>query len=140
MEKKFSDVAARLRRCIYAGHTNAAGFASDIGISEITLHSAYLSGRSMPGGDLLRRMALIGVNVHWLLTGEGLPPEPTEPEVQTHVAELRAKLEYWERWLRIYAGARREIAERVERELAIERGVSYNAAAEPTQKPQGKQK
>lgn len=50
------------------GSQTALADAIDMGRSRI---SDYTSGRRVPGGDVLAKLAAAGLNVNWLLTGEG---------------------------------------------------------------------
>lgn len=45
-------------------------FAEQIGVSE-RAYQGYEAGRSVPGGNAIEGIARAGINVNWLLTGEG---------------------------------------------------------------------
>lgn len=45
-------------------------FAKLIGVTPQKI-SAYTSGVNLPNGETLQKIARVGINVHWLLTGEG---------------------------------------------------------------------
>ncbi|GMU86289.1 MAG: hypothetical protein AMXMBFR48_15310 [Ignavibacteriales bacterium] len=53
-------------------------FAENLGISQQSLTSAYLSGRSLPGAELLLKLVNMGCDITWLLTGQERtsPPAP----------------------------------------------------------------
>lgn len=68
-----SAVAKRFRLIVerFAEHLGSKQeFARAINISPSKL-SIYMSGGYLPSSETLQRIAKIGVNVHWLLTGEG---------------------------------------------------------------------
>lgn len=46
-------------------------FAEALNISQQTLSSGYLNGRSLPGAELLLQLQTLGCDIKWLLTGEG---------------------------------------------------------------------
>lgn len=56
-------------------------FSEAIGISPQHLQ-AYLTGRSNPGSEILEKIGKLGVNIHWLVTGEG------EMEFQTPESQI----------------------------------------------------
>lgn len=65
------EIAGRLklfRREHFDNLTSKLARALDI--SSQALHSGYLSGRSIPGPELLIRLEKLGCNIIWLLTGE----------------------------------------------------------------------
>jgi len=62
-------------------------FAEAIGINKQQMQ-VYLSGKSKPGADTLEKIAAIGINVQWLLTGEGeMEIKPASEEIKTLRAE-----------------------------------------------------
>jgi len=65
-----SDVAERLQKIReYLGETQKS-MAAAIGLSESTWQKCELSGR-LPKDTALKRIAKRGVDIHWLLTGDG---------------------------------------------------------------------
>lgn len=93
----------RLREFIEVRHGKKRGaqaaFAEAIGMSDSQV-SDYVTGRREPGPVVLTKFASAGLNIHWLLTGEGEmeanPPsagamEPVDMEGLRR-AEIRAKV------------------------------------------------
>lgn len=68
-------------------------FSDAIGISPQHLQ-AYLTGRSSPGSEILEKIGKLGVNIHWLVTGEGemefQKPENEIIELKEENKKLRA--------------------------------------------------
>lgn len=60
--------------------------------------SAYINGGRIPSGDVLKKFAAIGMNINWLLTGEGdmvgnnIPElaQPAPPRIHPDDIELIA--------------------------------------------------
>lgn len=77
-----SDFSSRLKFAIsnYAvGAITYKSFASLIDIPYRTLQN-YLSGERSPNLEALEKLAKNGINIHWLITGEGTPYRATELE------------------------------------------------------------
>jgi len=68
-------------------------FSEAIGISPQHLQ-AYLTGRSNPGSEKIEKIGKLGVNIHWLVTGEGemefQKPENEIIELKEENKKLRA--------------------------------------------------
>lgn len=85
--EQMKGVALRLRAFIdknYEGKWTV--FAREIGAAAGAV-KAWLGGTSWPGGQALASMAAVGLDVHWLVTGNKLEPEKQEPENQASSAE-----------------------------------------------------
>jgi transcriptional regulator with XRE-family HTH domain len=48
-----------------------AAFAEELGIAPSQLQN-HITGNRFPKDDMLEKIAALGCNIHWLLTGEGL--------------------------------------------------------------------
>lgn len=68
------DISSRLRKFIAENYGSIKEFATLMGMKDTNLHQAYLSGKSVPGGEMLLKLANLGCDVHWLLTGEEKKP------------------------------------------------------------------
>lgn len=64
------DLGARIKQFAKAAYGTQTALAKEIGTTSGQL-SDYVSGRKSPGTEILRRLAIAGLNIHWLLTGEG---------------------------------------------------------------------
>lgn len=67
-----------------------SAFARAIDLQPNSLHSNYFAGRHFPGAEMLIKLHLMGCDVTWLLTGEGLPPEPDKDELDRWYAVCKA--------------------------------------------------
>ena len=94
MERK--DVASRLRRFGTGKFGKMAGFASALGITPQALHSTYLTGRSLPGGEMSLKLLIFGVDLNWLFSGHGRPPDPSPEEVDEYLKNLKEQIEYFQ--------------------------------------------
>lgn len=77
-----SDFSTRLRFAITnyaAGAISYKSFAGLIDIPYRTLQN-YLSGERSPNLEALEKLAANGINIHWLVTGQGTPYTITELE------------------------------------------------------------
>ncbi|MGG7517669.1 helix-turn-helix domain-containing protein [Allorhizobium undicola] len=77
-----SDFPSRLRFAIsnyVPGALSYKNFASIIDLPYRTLQN-YLSGERSPNLEALEKFAKNGINIHWLITGEGTPYKATELE------------------------------------------------------------
>src|SRR5690625_7486473 len=55
--------------------------------------SKYIAGQRMPGGNILQRIAQLGVNVNWLLGGEGdMLADPVQPRRADPVGREEGKV------------------------------------------------
>jgi hypothetical protein len=96
MEKKYRLEADRLRRFIYSQYKTVDDCASDIGVSGDSLRSAYLSGKSIMGGEMLRRFYLHGgLDPKYYLSGAGIPPKPTNEEIEEWIEQLNRELKFY---------------------------------------------
>jgi transcriptional regulator with XRE-family HTH domain len=88
-------IGSRLKAWRHALGLTQAQFAQRIGV-HIGVLKKYEQGLNIPGGDALTAIARTGVNLNWLLTGEGemLPKEA--PGIELKGAERHAR-----RWQKI---------------------------------------
>lgn len=63
-------VGNRLKEFAEAFYGNMAGLARKLGVSQ-AYFTSYISGRSLPGGEVLIELYNLGCNINWLLTGQG---------------------------------------------------------------------
>jgi hypothetical protein len=69
--KKVAPVSERLQYVIDLVFGGEKGlFTGAIEMAPTAIYK-YLNGQRQPGADLLIRMARLGINIHWLITGEG---------------------------------------------------------------------
>ncbi len=62
------EIGVRLREFATRNYETLAEFAKALDMKPQTLNS-YLSGKIIPGGELLNKLAALGVNIKWLLNG-----------------------------------------------------------------------
>ena len=70
-------------------------YSSLVGVS-IGVYKKYEAGYNVPGGEALAAFSTTGVNINWLLTGEGDMSEPEPDEPPTLPANLPHSLEYYQ--------------------------------------------
>lgn len=72
-------------------------FAERTGIHPVQLRK-YETDASIPGGEIMTKIASTGVNLHWLVTGEGEPAlkQAQSKSVENSRATLPAELEIYE--------------------------------------------
>jgi len=63
-------IGDRLKQYIKQNFSNIKEFSMATGISQNQL-SFYLNNVRIPGGEILKKFAETGLNINWLLTGEG---------------------------------------------------------------------
>jgi len=74
LEINKADVAERLREFGQKKFGKMTDFAAALEISGAQLHSTYLNGRSLPGAELLLKLAKMGCDIAWLLSGNVIDP------------------------------------------------------------------
>jgi transcriptional regulator with XRE-family HTH domain len=121
-----ASIAKRLRRFGKSNSVTMKNFAEELGMSPSSLNSGYLSGRSIPGGEILIKLALMGCDLHWLLLGFGLPPEPTTEELEEHIEYLERRLSALKTRRDLEIAAREEIRRNMARFLDENPGVKSN--------------
>ena len=109
-EQKRIDQSIRLKQLIKALNLNQPSFSKSLGMTQPNI-SRMISGRSSISVEILNRITdrYKQVNLHWLLTGEGvmfLGGEPQEKEEDVVLVKGKGRLEELE-----------ERVERVEEEL-----------------------
>jgi transcriptional regulator with XRE-family HTH domain len=63
-------IDARLNQFVELAFKNTAEFAHAMGVKPPSVYP-YLKGHKRPGASMLERLADLGLDVHWLITGEG---------------------------------------------------------------------
>lgn len=105
-------VAERLRRFGKTRFDTMSNFARVLKMTPQALGSTYLNARSLPGGELLVKLAMLNCDLNWLLTGIGKPPDTdVRREVESWIDYCRGEVVYWERTLTLEDEATRAIAE-----------------------------
>lgn len=117
------NIAERLKRFSDSKAPSYAAFARDIGMHPSSFHSTYLKGRSIPGGELLIKLALMGCDLNWLLLGIGLPPDPEEDELAMYIGYLEKQLDLQRKKLELIVAAKEEIKRNAARFLEQNPGV-----------------
>lgn len=85
------DPAFRLKAIRKSSGSSQYEFARSLNVS-LRSYQYYESGaRSLPG-ELLHRLAELGINVHWIVTGDGESNVPPHEEI----AKLSATADYWQ--------------------------------------------
>jgi transcriptional regulator with XRE-family HTH domain len=97
---ELSEFFERVRQVMDARAMSQADLARDLGVGVATVSEWFTRGR-VPNGDVMLRLpGVLGVNGHWLLTGDG--PRELEPEADRHpyqrgaadaLSEVRSALE-----------------------------------------------
>jgi len=76
------EINARLRALVDSvSGGNAKEFADKSGIPVSTFHE-YMQGRDPSAEHMIRISGFCGVDLHWFITGDGLPVRPGEPSPQ----------------------------------------------------------
>ncbi len=92
------EVGKRIKQWrLHLGFKNQVPFSELLGL-HISVLKKYETGRSIPRGDSLRAFANTGVNINWLLTGEGdieantkqSNPSPIPKELEDYTDRLNA--------------------------------------------------
>lgn len=115
-EQKRIDQSIRLKQLIKALNLNQPSFAKSLGMTQPNI-SRMISGRSSISVEILNRITdrYKQVNLHWLLTGEGvmfLGGEPQEKEEDIVLVKGKGRLEELEeRVERVEEMLRRVVAE-----------------------------
>ena len=93
------EVALRLRRFGTTCCGTMRAFAQELDMTPAALSSSYLSGRSIPGGEILAKCFLLGCDVNWLLFGIGRYPEPmTLDERREWIDQCQKQVDYHTRY------------------------------------------
>lgn len=72
MDKKL--VAQKLREFIDSNFDKIKDFTDKLGMSQAAFQSSYLNGRSLPGAEILAKLAKMGCDINWLLSDDISPP------------------------------------------------------------------
>lgn len=83
---------ARLRRGLEKREMSQADLARALDVGEATVSEWFTRGRVPQGDVFLRLPGVLGVNGHWLLTGDG-PEEPADPGGDAYRAGATAVLD-----------------------------------------------
>lgn len=83
-------VAARLRDYIEKAGLSQPAAAAKAGNMPLPSFKDYVAGNRMPGGEALASLALLGINLNWLLSGNGgmLVLDEAHPAVGAQGAQL----------------------------------------------------
>ena len=124
MEQKRIDQSIRLKHLIKALNLNQPSFAKSLAMTQPNI-SRMISGRSSISVEVLNRITdrYKQVNLHWLLTGEGvmfLGEEPQQKEEEVLLVKGKGRLE--------------ELEERVERVEEVLRKVVVGLEKEGIEK------
>lgn len=93
----------RLREVLDDRHMSQAELARELGVGEATVSEWFTRGRVPQGDVFLRLPHVLGVNGHWLLTGEG--PRRFDPEqMDAYVQGARDVIEELETTLKMLRG------------------------------------
>lgn len=119
-EQKRIDQSIRLKQLIKALNLNQPSFSKSLGMTQPNI-SRMISGRSSISVEILNRITdrYKQVNLHWLLTGEGvmfLGEEPQEKEGDVLVVKARGRLEELEERLERVEEVLRRVVEGMEKD------------------------
>jgi transcriptional regulator with XRE-family HTH domain len=110
-------ISGRLRRFGKERFGTMALFASELGISASALSSNYLSGRSIPGGEMMLKLLLLGCDINWLLLGVGRAPNPSKEERDRWIEYCEAQAKYWREYGALQEQAEQEMKQLMERAM-----------------------
>lgn len=88
-------VSKRLRDFGLIKFGSMKNFAAALGISPANLNSAYLTGRSLPGAEILSKLDELGCDITWLLTGVTSNEAKLKQRILELEAEIKLKDERW---------------------------------------------
>ena len=127
------DIAERIRRFALSKYGSLREFAAYLEMSPSALNTSYLSGRSIPGGEVLRRLFLLGCDTNWLLTGVGRAPNPTKDEMTKWRDYCKQQCEYWSKMIEAHNLMPEELANAPLHELtALQRKRYYGDTKKPS--------
>jgi transcriptional regulator with XRE-family HTH domain len=101
-----SEIGERLREWRQALGLTQAQLAERLGV-HIGVLKKYEQGVNVPGGEPLGALARTGVNVNWLLTGEGemrSAPALGEPATPAYLAADHPQAERWRKLIELVDG------------------------------------
>lgn len=107
--KKYSQQGERLKAFIYSKWETVDQCAEELELSADSIRNNYLSGKSLLGAELLMKFVYQGLDAKYYLTGYGLPPNPSEAQIEEHIAGLETKLAFWKDYKATLMAARREL-------------------------------
>ncbi len=70
------EIGQRLKEFVGQNFGSLSEFAAVLGVHPSSFQSTYLKGRSIPGGELLAKLAELGCDIEWLLTGKARVQQP----------------------------------------------------------------
>lgn len=120
-------ISKRLRRFGKVKFGTMAAFAAELGMSPSALNASYLSGRSMPGGEIMLKLLLMGCDINWLLIGVGRAPNPNPEEIQRWIDYCEAQSKYWREYSALMTQAASEM-----RQLMKQAGIEEHEAETDT--------
>ena len=110
-------IAERLREFGLWRFDSISALAQALELHPASLHSHYLKGKSFPGGEILLKLHALGCDITWLLTGEGLPPEPTDQQVDQWIEACHARAKALKEWNELMRKAEDELVRNMNRFL-----------------------
>jgi transcriptional regulator with XRE-family HTH domain len=102
------NLTKRLRRFALAKYGSINALAKALGTQGGSLRSNYLSGKSVPGGEMLAKLHSLGCDPTWLLTGIGPAPDMDEPEMVMYIQWLGNTLQRQTDRLQLYRELKRQ--------------------------------
>jgi len=90
-----AEIANRLREFGMMKFGNMKKLADALEMSQASLHSGYLSGRSIPGAEILVKLNSIGCDILWLLTGKENNESNLKAKIIKLETEIRVNDERW---------------------------------------------
>ncbi len=108
-KKNLHVYSERLLRFIDARFQTKTAFAEDAGITPQSLNTTYLQTKPFPGSMFFHNLALLGCDLNWLMTGFGLPPDPTVDEMTKWIKYCETQANTWKDRLKIEVEALEEI-------------------------------
>lgn len=68
--KEKVEIGLRMKEFAQKNFGTIDALAKLLDMEPTNLRTNYIKGKSVPGGAILKRMALLGCDIHWLLTSE----------------------------------------------------------------------
>ncbi|MCZ7556805.1 MAG: hypothetical protein M5R41_10440 [Bacteroidia bacterium] len=118
MPKNIHVFSQRLLRFIESKYPSKVAFVEDVGISSQSLHTTYLKETPFPGSMFFHDLALLGCDLNWLMTGAGLPPDPSIEEMARWLGYCEGQVKTWTERLDLELAALDEIRANIRRQLA----------------------
>lgn len=113
MRKNLHVFSERLLRFIDAKFPTKTSFAEDVGVSPQSLNNSYLKSTPFPGSLFFHNLAILGCDLNWLMTGFGLPPDPSIEEMTQWIKYCEAQANAWKERRKTEVEAMEEILRNV---------------------------